>query len=317
MTDSGRRLPPPSSLIPFEAAARLGSMSAAARELGISQPAVSRHLAQLEADLGQALFQRTRRGLRLTDAGQAYWEAVAHGLDHIAQATRRLRVRDSGRTLRIAANFGFAHHWLMPRLPLLREAVPDLFLRLIADDREDDLDAAGCDLAIRFGTGSWPGSRATKLLTEEVFPICSPIYRRRRPPLQRPGLSASDLPKEHLLHMDEVSDRWFTWSSWLSAQGVTADLARPRLLYTTYPLLLQAVLAGEGIALGWRGLTDELIAQGRLIQLLPAVRRQTHGYFLCRPESPTEPHAREWLVRHVSDWIIAAALRESDKKTAP
>ncbi|WP_119458324.1 LysR substrate-binding domain-containing protein [Rhodospirillaceae bacterium SYSU D60014] len=307
MAKSDRQLPPLPSLVPFEFAARLGSMSAAARELGISQPAVSRHLAQLEADLGQALFQRTRRGLRLTEAGRTYQDAVAHGLDHIAQATRRLRHSDGGRTIRITAHFGFTHQWLIPRLPLLRATVPDLFLRLITDDREEDLDVAGCDIAIRFGTGDWPDCEATKLLTEEVFPICSPSYLRDRQRLQRHDLTPFDLLEEGLLHMDEVSDRWFTWSSWFAAQGVTAELERPRLFYAIYPLLLQATLAGEGIALGWRGLTDELIAQNRLVQLLPAVRRSDRGYFLCRPKHSSGTRTKERLIRRVSDWIISAA----------
>src|SRR5690242_13234678 len=111
-----RRFPPIGCLIPFEAAARLGSMSAAARELGVSQPAISRHLQILEADLGQALFHRNRRGLSLTAAGNAYRHAVALGLDHIAAATATLRAQTGDQTIRIATNFGFAQQWLMPRL---------------------------------------------------------------------------------------------------------------------------------------------------------------------------------------------------------
>ncbi|HEX9448233.1 MAG TPA: LysR family transcriptional regulator, partial [Dongiaceae bacterium] len=125
-----RHLPPVSSLIPFEAAARLGSMSAAARELGISQPAISRHLQMLERDLGQVLFQRNRRGLVLTTAGRSYQLAVATGLDHISQVTQQLRAMSGDQIIRINANFGFAQQWLMPRFARLRADFPKLLFRL-------------------------------------------------------------------------------------------------------------------------------------------------------------------------------------------
>ena len=281
------------ALIPFEAAARLGSMSAAARELGISQPAISRHLAALEGDLGQALFIRTRRGLRLTAAGLAYQAAVAPALGQIRDATLRLRPRGAGRSLRLAANFGFAQQWLMPRLPALRRVLPDLVLHLVTSDREEELALAEADLSIRFGTGAWPGQRAQKLFDEEAFPVCSPDCLARHP-----HLAAGDLSAASLLHMEESSARWFTWDSWLSAPAPPR-----RLIYPTYPLLLQAALAGEGVALGWRGLVDELVAEGRLVQLGPGITRADRGYFLCLPEAPSA------LARAVADWLLAAQTK--------
>jgi LysR family transcriptional regulator, glycine cleavage system transcriptional activator len=279
------------ALIPFEAAARLGSMSAAARELGISQPAISRHLAALEGDLGQVLFIRTRRGLRLTAAGQAYQAAVAPALGQIRDATLRLRPRGAGRSLRLAANFGFAQQWLMPRLPALRRMLPDLVLHLVTSDREEELALADADLSIRFGTGAWPGQRAMKLFDEEAFPVCSPDCLARHP-----RLGQGDLAAASLLHMEESNSRWFTWESWLGRPALPR-----RLIYPTYPLLLQAALAGEGVALGWRGLVDALVAEGRLVQLAPGITRADRGYFLCLPEAASAP------ARAVADWLRAAA----------
>ena len=284
------------ALIPFEAAARLGSMSAAARELGISQPAISRHLAVLEKDLGQALFIRTRRGLRLTSAGLAYQAAVAPALGQIREATLRLRPRGAGRSLRLAANFGFAQQWLMPLLPALRRARPDLVLHLLTGDREEELALAEADLSIRFGAGVWPGQRAVRLFTEEAFPICSPDCLARHP-----GLADGDLGVASLLHMEESRSPWFSWESWLAACGAGRPAPPRRLIYPTYPLLLQAALAGEGVALGWRGLVDELVAEGRLVQLMPGIIRADRGYFLCLPEAPTT------AARSVAEWLQAAA----------
>jgi DNA-binding transcriptional LysR family regulator len=299
-----RDLPPLTHLIPFEAAGRLGSMSAAARALGISQPAVSRHLALLEADLGVVLFMRTRRGLTLTDTGRDYWNAVSRGMDEIARATSVLRDRTSDRPIRIAAHFGFAQHWLMPRLPALRTAIPDLSLRLITGDRDADIDLAECDLAIRFGDGDWAACHAVKLWDETVFALCAPDYLARHPHLGDPDLTAQDLANADLLHMDELSERWLTWSSWFALQGVVLNRTRATFLYPTYPLLLQAALGGQGVVLGWSGLVDELVQEGRLIRLPLTVRRASHGYFLCRP---VERRGHGRVVDQVADWLLHEA----------
>ncbi|MDY0885592.1 LysR substrate-binding domain-containing protein [Dongia soli] len=302
---SKRRYPPIGCLIPFEAAARLGSMSAAARELGISQPAISRHLQLLEADLGQALFHRNRRGLSLTAAGRDYRDAVTLGLENIARATEILRA-GGDQTIRIAANFGFAQQWLMPRFSRLRASYPALFFRLLTSDQDDELTLANSDLAIRFGTGDWPGWHSVQLFQEEVFPICSPAYVGERPHLHKAGIAAGDLLGERLLHMDEVNARWLTWANWLRLQGLKPPAAKPQLLYSTYPLLLQATLAGEGIALGWRGLVDPLLQSGSLVQLLPGLHRPEHGYFVTYRIG----HSAEKLLREIVDWLLSEMPRE-------
>jgi len=294
-------LPPISALIPFEAAARLGSMSAAARELGISQPAVSRHLQLLERDLGQLLFQRNRRGLVLTAAGRLYHQAISTGFSHITQATQHLRALSGDQVLRINANFGFAQQWLMPRFARLRAAFPKAMFRLQTSDQDDDLSLAESDLAIRFGAGHWPGWHSRQLLAEAVFPICAPAYLEAHAALRRPGLRPADLLQAHLLHMDEGTQRWLTWADWLRLQQVDPPTERPAFVYTTYPLLLQATLAGEGVSLGWAGLVDPLVTSGSLIQLLPALRRDQRGYFVTYRQG----HPAEKSLRRITDWLIA------------
>jgi LysR family glycine cleavage system transcriptional activator len=298
---SRRPLPPISSLIPFEAAARLGSMSAAARELGISQPAISRHLQMLERDVGQVLFQRNRRGLVLTSAGRGYHQAITAGLAQIAQATQQLRALSGDQIIRINANFGFTQQWLMPRFARLRAAFPKLLFRLQTSDQDDDISLAESDLAIRFGTGVWPGWHSHQLLAEEVYPICAPTYLDAHPGLRRDSLKPVDLLQENLLHMDEGKQRWLTWAEWLQLQDVTRPAERPSFVYSTYPLLLQATLAGEGISLGWGGLVDPLIAAGSLIQLLPVLRRDHRGYFITFRQG----HPAEKSLRQITDWLIA------------
>lgn len=297
---SKRQFPPTSTLIPFEAAGRLGSMSAAARELAISQPAISRHLQMLERDLGQVLFQRNRRGLTLTAAGRSYHQAISIGLNHISQATQQIRALSGDQIIRINANFGFAQQWLMPRFARLRADFPKIMFRLQTSDQHDDLSVAESDLVIRFGTGQWPGWHSRKLFVEEVFPICAPAYLDAHPRLHDKPLLPEDLIGAHLLHMDEGTQRWLTWAEWLRLQNLAPSDDRPAFVYSTYPLLLQATLAGEGIALGWRGLVDPLIAAGSLVQLLPGLRREHRGYFVTHRQG----HPAEKFLRRIVDWLI-------------
>lgn len=278
-------------------------MSAAARELGVSQPAISRQLQILEADLGQPLFYRNRRGLTLTTAGNGYRHAVALGLDHIAAATATLRAQTGDQTVRIATNFGFAQQWLMPRLAQLRDAYPRLAFRLMTSDDDDGLDMAECDIAIRFGTGQWPGSHVIDLFAEEVFPICTPAYLERRPHLGRRDLAAASLLEENLLHLDSSNADWLDWSDWLRLHHVVTQAPKPQMLYSTYPLVLQAILSGEGIGLGWRGLVDGLLQAGTLVQLLPGLRREQHGYFITYRRN----HPTDRLLRKIADWLVAQA----------
>jgi DNA-binding transcriptional LysR family regulator len=281
-------------------------MSAAARELSVSQPAVSQRLQQLEAHLGLALFDRSSRGLSLTAAGRDYREAVRVALDALEAAGAGLRSDADRRTVRILANFGFAQFWLMPRLTRLRAAFPHALLRLTTSDRDQDLADIDCDLAIRFGAGAWPGWTVEMLFAEEAFPVCAPAYLAEHAALRPGEVASGELLRENLLHMDEVSERWLTWSTWLKGCGEVRPTSRPSLLYNSYSLLLQAALAGEGIALGWRGLVDPFLASGALVQLMPGLRRETRGYHIGWRHSPI---ARKPLVEEIAAWLIAEAAQ--------
>ncbi len=279
-------------------------MSAAARELGVSQPAISRQLQILEADLGAALFHRNRRGLTLTSAGNLYRHAVALGLDHIAAATASIRAQGAEHSVRLAANFGFAQQWLMPRFARLRAAHPQLSFRLMTSDDDAALDMAECDIAIRFGTGDWPGWHVVDLFAEEVFPICTPAYLEAHPELKH-RLAPADLLQAHLLHLDSSNADWLDWNDWFRWHQVDSATPKPVMLYSTYPLVLQAILSSEGIGLGWRGLVDNLLAAGTLVQLLPGLKREQHGYFITWRKN----HAQDKLLRKIADWMVGEAGR--------
>src|SRR5215472_9736335 len=199
-------------LVVFEAAARHGRFAAAARELAMSQAAVSQHVATLEGDLGTTLFTRGHRGVTLTPTGQALRLAVEQGLRTLQSGIAAARRARKKRTLQILTDFGFAAWWLMPRIAKVSDMAPDVELRLITTQSDDVAGDPDFDLAILFGAGDWPSCRARRLFQEEVYPVCSPAYLG-----SRPLPTAEEISGMRLLHLRGPSaERWFSWNDWCS-----------------------------------------------------------------------------------------------------
>ena len=185
-----KTLPPTNSLVVFEAAARHMNFTRAARELDVTQSAVSRQIQLLEDHLGIALFQRQSRGLVLTREGERLHRAVAMGLEHIANVAADLRRNRGPGELTVATSVTFASYWLMARIAKFRAAHPEIELRLYASSPVYDLAAEGIDIAVRYGAGEWPGVEATRLFGDEIWPVCSPRYlegRKAPADLRRPA----------------------------------------------------------------------------------------------------------------------------------
>jgi len=295
----------------FEAAVRLGSMTAAARELSTTQPAVSQRIRALEDALGMPLFDRAAAGLRPTRNGLEYYEEIATALRRIVGATRRLqsRAHARGHDLVLAVHFGFAHRWLLPRLARLESAFPGTHFEVFPVDRDDVPEMVTADLTIRFGRldqcpgDEWP------LFNETVFPVCSPYCAERH------GLSGNVdddvIARVPLLHMDARNARWLDWSRWCELAGIEAPARTTRFHYNNYPLVLNAAAEGSGLALGWAGLVDSMIEEGTLVRLGPAVERPEYGYVLGAR------HPGSAIVAAVVDWFRRNALVESAETATP
>ena len=273
------KLPPPNSLVVFEAAARHLNFTKAARELGVTQAAVSRQIQLLEDHLGASLFYRRPRALKLTREGQQLLKAVTIGLEHIANTAVDIRRRQDSSEVTVASSVTFASYWLMTRVAKFRAAYPEIELRLVASAPVSDLAVAGIDIAIRYGAGRWPGVEAVHLLDNEVFPVCSPGYLEGREPI---GTTA-DLLHHRLLHLVEYDRNWVTWEAWLKALGVTGSPAQRGLSFDHYLVLIQAALDGQGIALGGGRLADDFLARGMLVRPTPATLRSEQAFYLLRP----------------------------------
>ncbi len=293
-----RRLPPLQALVFFEAAARLGNFTAAARELGATQPAVSLRVGWLEEDLGVPLFRRQHRGVALTAEGARLFEAVRDGLETIRAVVSDIRAQRTRKVLTLATDFGFAAYWMMPRLEALGQLMPDVDIRLVTSQNQFDIRGEPVDFAISFGNGNWAGCAAERLFSEQVLPLCSPAFLARHGPLDSPA----DLSALPLLHLEAAEpSRWLRWDDWFARQGMPQRPAGRDITLNTYPFVLQAAMSGQGVALGWRPLVDDLLAAGQLVPALDVAVRTERGYFLVQPEKlrlRDEHHRfREWVLK--------------------
>jgi len=286
----------PRHLLVFEAAARCGSFTRAARELNVQQPAVSASIRQLEAALGTRLFARAHRSVILTQAGERLFTDVSAGFDRIFQSARALADRATQSHVTISTSTAFAHYWMVPRLARFHGAHPDVDLRLQTSDREPDIDAEGISFGIRRGMGNWPGCHSHLIAPEVIAPIASPRVMAAAVNLR----SIANLASLPLIHLEEpVRDRP-TWADFLAHWNLRFAEPASGLRLNDYALVLQATMAGEGFALGWRHTTENLTTQGLLAARDEWAWTTGAGFYLVwsatAPLSPEAENVRDWLV---------------------
>ena len=296
MADLIPSLPRARALVVFETAGRLLNFSATGRSLAMSQAAVSKQIQGLEAGLGIKLFVRSNRGLTLTIPGRRLHQAVSFGLHHIADAMEEVRPHFKKGRVTLTTTIALASVWLMPRIAKFRADHPSVDLRLIATDSVLDLSAEGIDVGLRYGRGQWNGTVSQKLFGIELFPVCSPRFLASAPSIR----TLSDLLRTTLLHVDEPNSSDADWSVWLRAAGLRRGAPPGGLRFNNYPLLVQAAVNGQGVALGWGHLIDDLLASRALVQCLPTTLLLKPAFFLVNGES-LQPRPE---VAAFSNWIV-------------
>ena len=272
-----RRLPSLDALRVFEAAARHLSFTQAADELHVTQAAVSQRIRSLEESLGVPLFRRLNRTLLLSDDGQALYQPVRDALDQMADAVESLRAGDAAGVLTVTTIDSFAATWLVPRLKRFRGAHPEIDVRISTSDTLLDLTREDMDMAVRYGRGDWPNLDVVRLMTEEVFPVCSPALLERGPPLEKPA----DLARHTLIH-DSLHENWRMWLLAAGAPGV--DAARGPGYYLSN-LVVQAAVAGEGVAIGRSVLVADELASGRLVKPFDVSLPVEFAYYVVSPRA--------------------------------
>jgi LysR family glycine cleavage system transcriptional activator len=294
------RLPPPNALVVFEAAARHLNFTRAAEELSVTQAAVSRQMRILEEHIGRALFVRSDRRVTLTPAGARLKEAVGIGLGHIASAVADIARRRAPSEVTVAASVSFSSYWLMSRVAQFRAQYPEINLRLVALARAREAANAEADLAIRYGSGRWPGMTAHHLFDNDIFPVCAPGYLAGRPQRLR---RVADLLGETLLHLSRFDRNWVSWESWLKAFGAAEAPRRPGLYYDNYVVLIHAVVAGQGIALCGGRLAQDMLARGDVVRPLKESLQSDSSFYLVHPEDVPLNRAGQQF----RDWLLAEA----------
>jgi len=293
------QLPPLNSLVAFEAAARHLSFTRAGDELLVSREAVSRQIRLLEGHLGVKLFVRLHRALALTEAGAAFQAEVRQGLEAIARSAGAVRHDGQRPKVTITATIALASFWLTPRLSRFRAAYPGTEIRVVVSDAPGDMAAEGIDVGLRYGDGVWPGLAATRLFDIESFPVAAPGYLADHPPIRTPA----DLAGHTLLNLDGTPHAVEDWSWWLKGVGAPPPAAGDMLGFDSYANVIQAAVAGQGLALGYGGIIDLLLADGTLVRPLKSAlsRGQAVHLVVPRTANPT-PNVKAFC-----DWVLAEA----------
>lgn len=291
------RLPGFSGLTAFYAAARHGTLTGAAQELNVSQPAVSRRIASLEVDLGSALFDRSHKPARMTQAGKDLLQALHSGFGQIEDAVSQIRKAAETRVVTVTAPAGFVGFWLIPRLGELEQAFPDVTIRIISQEYGEVLRPG--DLVVRFGLPGGGGEDERRLLGDEVYAAASPLY------LSRLGMATGeyDFSRMTFLTMEAARSQWHDWPSWFKSVGQTMPRRARVLDFSSYAMLVNAGLAGQGVFLAWGGILDSFLETGALLRLEAPTATSARGYFAGLRDGA----AAKGDVREILDWIVEKA----------
>jgi LysR family glycine cleavage system transcriptional activator len=299
-----RNLPPLNALRAFEASARLASMRRAAHELNVTPSAVSQQVQNLEQWVGFPLLERRARQLQPTAQGRSYLAAVSGAFDQIAAATAELAAGRIPRSICITCTPGFAVQWLVPRLQQFQDLHPEIDVRIDASTRMLDLRVEDVDLAVRHGTGRYPGLVSEKLLDDDLVPVASPRLLAGKGRVKKPA----DLLHHRLLHIETRDD----WRLWFASQGIEIDWRRGPLLMDT-AIGVQAAVAGKGVILVRPSLIGDELAGNRLVAPLRQGLSKGLAYYLAYlPEAMTQPAVRAfraWLLEAVGADAASQARR--------
>lgn len=303
-----KRLPPLNALRVFEAAARHLSFTKAAEELHVTPGAVSQQIKALEDFLQTPVFRRERRSLLLTDEAQASLPILREGFDRLAEASDILAARGKERRLTVSVAPSFASKWLVPRLDAFQNAHPDTDVWVSADMDLVDFAVDDVDIAIRYGAGDYKGLVVDHLMSEKIVPVCAPALVTGDNPLKTPG----DLVHHTLLH-DSSADKdesCPTWPMWIKAAGVAHKEVDRGLKFNQSSLVIEAAVAGKGVALAKSALALADLEAGRLVIPFDLTTPADFSYYIVYPpskaSSPCVQAFAAWLKEEAASSVSAA-----------
>lgn len=288
----------------LEAVGRLGSLQAAADELGVSVGAISQQLTKTEAQLGHAIFERTGKGLVATEIGRPVLARLTDGVQKLSEAVALAQRRDNN-CLTISVAPVFASRWLVRRFDNFAREHPEIVLRIDATMQLIDPATSDVDLGIRVGDGQWTDVQSELLLEQQVYPVCAPELAKG---LTKPA---------DVLTLPAVIDRraMFKWDVWLDVAGLRGARVNERHVFNDASLCLDAVIAGQGVMLAWQTLTSDAIADGRLVAPSDIRARTGYGHYFITAKGVRESRKvqlfKAWLRRE-----LKRSMDELDRRFA-
>lgn len=292
-----RLLPSLSLLSAFEAAGRLGSITAAAQELSLTQSAVSRQIKALEEQLEYPLFHRERQTIRLTIGGEGYLREIRDALRMISMASLNLRANPAAQTLTVSVLPTLGARWLTPRLPSFLANHPGVTVNLVTRQDYFDFRLEPIDVAFYFGRPEWPGAEMALIRKEQVIPVCHAALAARYD-FREPA----DFRRVPLLHL---TTRLRAWEDWLVLNGDTADSVQG-MLFDQFTTMIEAAACGLGVALLPIFLIEEELASGKLVRAMNRPMESSGAYYLAWPsERGTDP-----TLAMFKDWVLAESAAD-------
>lgn len=289
-----KRLPSLNALRVFVAVARCGGVSRAAEELNLTHSAVSHQIRALQSELGITLFEKSGRGLLLTEQARVYVQRIESAFKEIEEATLEVTTHNRHR-LRISTIPSFAARWLLPRLGDFIATCPDVDVEVQSSHRAADVKGGEVDIGIRFDTGPHPGLYSERLMRDWLFPVCSPEFAKKYALCDTSGIDGVPL-----MHSEREP-----WSSWFPAAGIVADEPEHGILFNDSALMLQAAAAGQGLCLARQSIVYDELQSGRLVRPFSTYVESPFSYFfVCRREKlATPPIAafRTWIFRQIKN----------------
>lgn len=290
----------------FVAVGRRMSITRAAQDLCLTQSAVSRQVHALEEMVGQKLFARGYRSITFTPAGERLFRVADLALQQLQDVFGSFRNSRERLPVTITASLGVTTLWLLPRLRSFQQQHPAIDVRVAASDKLLDLKSEGVDIAIRYCPARGAPAGAIRLFGESVVPVAHPSLRAGR--LDSPG----SIAKQVLLEFDESRRPWLQWSEWLDALGFSGVKPKGILRFNQYDQVIQAALAGQGIALGRLALVEPMLADGRLVALASTAQKVATQYAYWLIQTAEKGRAD---VADVVDWICREATQMDAAQT--
>ena len=303
------RIPGTRALQAFEAAGRHLNFTRAANELHLTPAAISHQIKEIEEQLGVELFHRTSRAMRLTASGEVLYEATIEALAGLTRAVSRARKLTRGSSLlKVTVPAEFAAKWLMRRIDGFKLAWPDIELRFDISNEMRDLEVDDVDVAIRFGSGKYPGLHVDRLFDNVVIPVCSPRLLKSGPPMTGPR----DLFRHTLAHIEwsRQGVTWPNWRMWMAAAGVDDFDDSRTLVFNTSNDALQAAIDGSAVTLADFAMVANDLSEGRLVRPLELGIKVAgeFAYFLVYPESTADDPRiiafRTWILDEAAKTLV-------------